>query len=332
MNLSLIIEQINAFNQDGVILASGSTPDYDDAIVKYQEAIHLARQYEVNPDYLAFSVANKGYAQRQKGEDRSLVLRLLETKLGKMPSLMSEWISKDSSRRESYAGRARLLEESALVRRYTPDAEVVQDLTYALSQINEAVSLYQRASDNAEVEIIPSGEVRSKLWRSYGITSAVATELARNEPSRKREYLGLASSFAQQELAARLMAGETEGFSLLNAYHTLGIVQTELVGEDKTVYDAAKVNLQQAKLLAERANLGLNISTLTFREAWLEYRRDQSDIFAITLLVQQVLDFQQVEAYRWNSGTKKALRQQMIVLGTHLGGQYQQEIDLLYKK
>jgi len=329
MDLLSCIDQINALNEEGVKLACGPSPDYDAALAKHHDAVILTKQQELNPDYRAFSVANEGYARRQKGEDRSAVLGLLENILGEMPSLMSGW--KSNGCRESYAGKARLLEEIALVRRYTPDTDIVADLTQALSELREAISLYQQAFDNAAgAEILSPEKVQDRLWRTYGITSAVGTELFRNEPGRKREHLETANSYAQQELDARIAAGEKEGFPLMNAYHTLGVVQTELTGEDKIKYDAAKENLEMAMFLAEQAHLGLNISTLTFRKAWLEYRRDPTDISAITPLVQQVLDFQKVDTHRWNGGTMKALRQQMEELATHLGGQCQQEISTLY--
>ncbi len=145
-----LINSVNAFNDEGIRLASGPSPDYDAAMAKHRDAANLTQQQELNPDYLAFSVANEGYARRQKGEDRNAVLGSLENLIGEMPTLVSIWISKDDAfRQESYAGKARLLEEAALVRRYTPSTEVVQDLTMALSQLRDAVSLYQRAFDNA---------------------------------------------------------------------------------------------------------------------------------------------------------------------------------------
>ncbi len=330
MELSEVIERINAFNEQGVKLAMNSPPDYNESIKLHHTAADLAREHDVTPDYQAFSVANEIYARRRKGEEREIVLSLLENILTGMPSSMASWISGDPSRKESHAGKARLLEEAALVRRYTPSSEIATDLAHALSQLSEAVSLYQQAVENGPAEILSKEKIESRLWRTYGITAAVASELARNEPSRKKEHLQTAISYAQKELDARLTAGEREGFPLMNAYHTLGVVQTELTGEDKTKYSAAKTNLLQAKQLAIRADLGINISTLTFREAWLEYRRDKNDTSAITHLIQQVLDFQQMNTHCWDKGTKNALRQQMMELGTHLGGQYEREIRILY--
>ncbi len=334
MDISEVIGRINALNDRGVQLAMASPSDYERAyeraIVQHHLAADLAREHSINPDYLALSVANEGYARRRKGEEREIILGLLENILIGMPSSMASWVSGDSSRRDSYAGRARLLEEEALVRRYTPHAEIVPDLTEAFSQLEEAVSLYQQAVGNAPVEVLSPEKLESRLWRTYGIASAVATELARREPDKKAEYLLTASSYAQQELDARLRAGETEGFSLLNAYHTLGVAQSELAVGDQKKYESAKANLQQARQLAVQAGIGITISTLTFREAWLEYRKNKDDLPAISTLLQPVLDFQKMPTHRWDGGTKNALRPQMMELAAHLGGEHQKGIELLY--
>ncbi len=343
MDLTQLIEQINSLNGEGIKSACGSPPDYDQAQILHQKAVDLARgNQELNPDYLAFSVANVGYARRRRGDSRAEVLGLLESTLQSTISSMLIWAkAEESSRQKSYAGRARLLEEIGLVRRYAPDQEDVgKDLKVALSNLEEAVQLYDQAilnltsSPEADTgaEIISLKQLQNRKLRSIGVASTIAAEISRVVPTDEiTGYQKKAVQYAHDELSSRLSLGEESGFNLANAYHTLGVAQSELVSGQNEFYSPAKENFHQAEELSIASGDPMTVSVLSFREAWLEYKRDHSDSESIRPHLALVLEYQKSEKTYWNKAVRLAIRPQMQILATAVGGAEQSDIESWYK-
>lgn len=327
MELTDRINYINTFNQEGIALTMQAPPRYDEALAKHQEAAQLALDENLNPDYRAFSTANIGYALRRKGEPREEVVDLLVNTFVETVSRMQTWTAADSSRQDSYAGSARLLEELALARKHAQATK--EELLVARSDLDMAIDFYKGAQKNTGAEIIPVPQLNSRLWRTLGVASTVATDLAKHAPRERRTYLNEAVSYAQQELDARLEAGE-KSFNLANAYHTLAVAQTELANRDKEMYLAAKENLQLAKSNAQAAGNQMAFSVMTMREAWLEYKRSPLNKKAIGNLVQTVLEQQQQELMRWDKSVKAGVQPKMLKLAEHLGGACQEQILNLY--
>ena len=329
-----LIERITDLNNNGIKFACASPPDYDCAFALHQEAAGLAQSNpELNPDYLAFSIANIGYARRRRGDPRKEVKGLLEDTLNTTIAFMSLWANADGSRRETKAGRARLLEEIGLVRRYSPDqGDLSGDLKTALNNLEDAVRLYASAISQPEAEIISLDKLQSRKLRCIGVASTIATEISRVVPEAKiTPYLEMAVSYAQDELSGRLQAGEQSGFNLANAYHTLGVAQSELAGEKKDYYDSAKENFSLARQLSQEAGDPMTVSVLSFREAWLEYKKDYSGTESIRPHLALVLEYQKDEKTYWNSAVRKAIQPQMQLLAAAVGGAEQAEIEGWYK-
>lgn len=333
-----LIERINGLNTDGIKFTCASPPDYDCAFALHREAAYLAKSSpRLHPDYLAFSVANIGYARRKRGDPRREVLSLLENTLQATISSQSGRISAGDSlgaahAGEAYAGRARLLEEIGLVRRYAPDSEDLSgDLKTALGNLEEAVRLYGSAISQPEAEIISLEKLKSRRLRCIGVASTIATEISRSVPTEEiTHYLEMAVSYAQDELSGRLQAGEQGGFNLANAYHTLGVAQSELASEGN-YYDLAKENFRLARQFSREAGDAMTVSVLSFREAWLEYKRDPLDSESIRPHLVSVLGDQRPEKTYWNSAVRMAIQTQMHLLAAAVGGAEQSAIDSWYK-
>jgi len=329
MEISDLVNKINVLNEEGIKLTMQAPPRYDEALAKHQEAVQLSSDKNLNPDYHAFSTANVAYAIRRKAEPQEKVLKLLDDAFQENMAAMGDWAAADSSRQESYAGTARLLEEMTIVLRTSPKA-TKDDLMVARGNVHMAVDLYESAVGNAPAEIITLPQLNSRLWRTLGVASTVATDLSKYFPHERKVYLKEAIVYAQQELDVRTAAGEKNGSPLANAYHTLGVAQTELANRDKNMYLAAKDNLQLGRQHAHDAGQLMSVSVMTFREAWLEYKRSPLNKKTIGNLVQIVVNQQSLEKMRWDNGVKNSLRARMTKLGAHLGGIYQQQIMQMY--
>ena len=325
METSQLETRINTLNQEGIALTMQAPPRYDDALIKHTEALQIAREGKLNPDYRAFSSANIAYALRRKAEPRETVLKLLDDSFQENLTSMKTWAA--DSRQESYAGTARLLEEMTLVHK---SSNATDGLTVARGNIHMAIDLYLVAAGNVPAEIITLPQINSRLWRTLGVASTVATDLSKHFPRERKAYLREAVSYAQQELDARLSAGETSGRDVANAYHTVAAAQTELASRDKNMYLAAKENLQRGKQLALDAGYLMPFSVMSLREAWLEYKRSPLNKKVIGNLVQTVLDQQQQESMHWDKAVKNGLHPKMMKLAECLGGVYQAQINELY--
>src|SRR3989344_8420645 len=107
-----LIERITDLNNNGIKFACASPPDYDCAFALHQEAAGLAQSNpELNPDYLAFSIANIGYARRRRGDPRKEVKGLLEDTFNTNIAFLSLLANADGSRRGGTTNKGPVLEE-----------------------------------------------------------------------------------------------------------------------------------------------------------------------------------------------------------------------------
>ena len=323
MKTATLIDKINALNAEGVRL-SGSAAGYNDAFTRHSEALTLALAGidvgGIEPDYATVSAANLAYIFRRRDNDPQTALGLL--------SYFFECF--DSA---TFFGGARILEELALIRHYHPRAgSIVNDLKLGYQEINDAIENYTRAlENNGETfpEIVDKPTIQNRLLRSMGIASAISTTLATKVESSDQEFYQRESiTWAQREVDGRLKAGETAGSALGGAYHTLGVAQTELADIDVAMYDAAKSNLLRAQELA--AERPMVQSVLRLRLAWLNYRAKPEETRDETReLLDAVLQDQDTPA-RWDAGVHQALRDQLTILGAHLGEGYTTRITNMY--
>ncbi|MBI2130009.1 hypothetical protein HYU07_07325 [Candidatus Woesearchaeota archaeon] len=314
MALSDIIKDIERLNKEGIKLTFSSLPNrYDLAIHKHREAANIAINTNINPDHYAVSVANMAFALRHRDNDGKGVLRLLEEVLDKI------------NVNKSYFGTARVLEEKGLVIRHDKE-RTVETLKDGLVVIEECLSFYERALTNSKNEIAKEEVIRNRLFRTLGIASTIASEIA-SKHKRLKAYNKCAVSYANEELEMRLENGETKGQDLVNAYHTVGAAITEIVsGKTKLYYDAKK-NLTKAQEIAENP---LVRSVLNLRFGWLEYKAGPGNMKLIKMHVDAVLADQDKNATKWTSAVKDVLKDKMFALGRRLGKDYIEKIQNMY--
>lgn len=318
-------------NQEGIILTDARKPGcYDEAIKLHEEAINLTEKHrtEINPDYKSFSEANKAYALRHKDNDRNTTMPLLKSALKE-----TEEAFKTGKFDETFFGCARLLEEMGLVIRYSPlETDSISDLDECVKILKTSVVLYGNAFENAEKEIIDKDFIYDHLCRTTGIISTVASELAEKTMGGERKsYLEMSVDYAEKELNSRIDNGESDGFGLLNAYHTLAAAQTEMIDEHSTLYDEAVSNLNEAKKLAENLVSGMTSSVLDFRFAWLEYKSFPENNDVMRNYLDCVISKQKDENSKWNKAVRDALEDKMFVLAKHLGSEYVDKISSMYR-
>lgn len=320
-----IVNDINRLNAEGIRLAIEVEPhDFDGAIAKHIEAAALAENSaeKINPDYYAFSIANRAYAERHKTNDRTRVWSLLEEAIAKTQSAFRR------RTHQTYSGTARLLEEMALVIRCNPtEDDYFEELRDALNLIKRSEELYKQAQRNRR-EIVKDEFVRDRYYRAKGISAMIITLIAeRTEDKPKRnQLLTLALDYAQKELSFRLKSGETMSIPLSNAYHTLAVVQSEFA-RDQAMYDEANRNLAEAERLDGSPHLS---SILKLRRAWLEYRRGGNNKSVIQEFFQNVLDDQNKREARWSPAELADSRYKFFELGNLFTEQYLGRVKALF--
>ena len=321
------IKNINQLNQEGVELTDSGKPNrYSLSMEKHILASALARNNpkdieNINPDYFGNSEANIAYDLRQMGQDRNFVLSFLENTLKTTENeFKSDKFTKSDF--ETFFGRARILEEMALVIRYKPLNDA--DLKGGIKIAKKSLDLYKKALDNFEYEIFNEEVIEDRLLRTTGIVSTLFLDLAQKcKGKEKEDYQKQSIIYADKELESRLDNGEKAGFNLMNAYHTSGAARAELVGKDRLMYKKAKDNLELAKDLAKKEKMQMELSVLTFELAWLEYRknpkREKGEHYEkIGHYFHKVLDQQKTPA-KWNPAVKDKLKERMFTLGNYLG-------------
>ncbi|MCK5063265.1 MAG: hypothetical protein KAR23_05005 [Candidatus Aenigmarchaeota archaeon] len=322
--IDALINQINKLNLEGKELSmSDDRNNLTEAIEKHKEAVLLADSRDISPDYLAYSQANAAYALRQRDNDKDLINVLENT-------LDDTNIAFDTNRYdETFFGRGFLLEEAGLVKRFNLSKDnPVSDLKEGLDYIEKSLELYEKASVNAENEIVDASVIYDKLFRTTGIASTISSDLSKITDGEEREkYLDLSVEYAQKEVDSRLEIGETEGRNLANAYHTLGSAKTELVDMQPELYESAKQDIYTAKKLVTS---GLVQSVLNFRLAWLEYKYNPENVSVIEEYVDKVISDQEEVSKTWGPTVKAKLKEDMYTLGEHLGGDYTSRIDGMF--
>lgn len=321
-----ITEEIDLLNEAGIELACVLQPhNFELAIRLHNRAAAKSKEAgaELNPDYYAFSIANKIYAERHKFNDRRNALSLLEKTLKETDDAFS------GREHKTFFGRARLFEEMALVIRYAPDEkEFVSDMEIALQYIGGSMRLYAQAIDNQD-EIVSPESIRNRLHRVTGIAAILNMVMAERTDGEKRNgYLTDAMKFAQSELDLRLKAGEGSGFDLANSYHTVAVVQSEYA-RDHIMYEKAKQNLLKAMELDKRPE---SLSVLLLRFAWLEYRSGRDSRTVIQNYFESVLDDQNDPKAKWSEADLAGSRGKFFELGKYLGGTYIEKVEALFRK
>lgn len=316
-----LFERIAKLNEEGVTLATKR--EYDDAEARHVEALEVATLAAAHvADHQMVSVANLAFIYRRRDADRRKAEDLLRSVV--------------FSGSKTFFGRGRLFEEIALVLKYLPGtgAQRLNDFGVALENAEEAIDNYKHARDNTLPEIVDKDTIEDRLLRTTGIASTIATEVARlvsgDRRDRHLQYLGKAVEYAQQEVEGRLARGEIITAPLANAYHTLGVAQTELAKGDEEMYAAAKGNISRAFKLSPEDPMLLTV--LTFRFAWLEYTvHPDSEKETIGIYVDKVLEEQgPMGEGRWDAGVKATLKDQMLTLGKHVGPPLQERVETFY--
>lgn len=316
-----LFERIARLNQNGVFAVDGG--NYDDAEQQHIEALEIATLAVAHAaDHQAVSVANLAFIYRRRDADRWKAEDRLRSVQNVFPS-------------KTLFGQARWNEEYALVLKYLAGKEPKQkldDLTKALILARRAVEFYANARDNDTPEIVDRDTIENRLLRTTGIASTIAAELARiTEGDTRTSYQNDAITYAQQEVDGRVKRRETSGDALANAYHTLGVAQTEMAKGDERGYIDAKLNFGRAQRLAlEEGNLLVD-SVINFRLAWLEYVANPENRTGIEGYGSKVLDGQEPdEPGRWDAGVKATLKEQMLTLGRHVGPPLQERVEAFY--
>jgi hypothetical protein len=327
-NLEKRIVEINALNQQGI--AEVMRGEVDASVETHKRAAGLAKGIEgLNPDYYALSLANLLYSRRKKKDAFSELLEIISEGLQ---------ATKDNPYGTTF-GRARVMEEWALVLRYYADdspAPINSLLNAALILENEAIPLYEKAL-KTDGEIVSRDEIRTKrLWRTIGVVSTLYADAAEIAKSSERleafaELTGKAVAFANDELYARLDAGEREGDALVNAYLTVGVAQSKLVrvGEeaDELAYFSAKENLEKALTTKgyETSRQWIDV-VINLELAQLEYEHDPKNITAISGRFDLVLDNLQTSINQANPAGLEGIRDRLFDLAHYLGSEYSQRL------
>lgn len=298
-SLEQLTTQITTLRERGIALTDEQR--YDEALALHQQATAIAERgvaQGLNPDWFALSSADEAYAIRQRTNNTERCRALLDKALLAVVENTTAF------------GRGRTLEEAALTYRYAEqvDGQAGNRLHDAAVLGGKAMEQYETALANEAAqegtEILPHSAIQNRLFRTIGVTAAAYAELASTEPDRALASIRSAAGLAEREVALREQNGETEGFPLMNAYHTLGAVQTERLRHTGRGYDAAQSALARAQALAH--DHPRPRAVLHLRRAALEYTRDEKDVDSITPHVDRFL--QEAPVLAENKGVLDALK------------------------
>ncbi|MBU0472334.1 MAG: hypothetical protein KKF65_06920 [Nanoarchaeota archaeon] len=325
MELKEIVDEVMSLNKDGIALCERGK--YKDALIEFKEAaiMSLFLRHK-SPDYWAFSVANQAYCIRRGENDKQTALELLSDALDRTHLMLLE-----TKIPRTFFGKARLNEELGLVLRYSPDPQNIElDLRQSLFFTERSLNLYKitlnkpskRSSYNPTLEIIPKEFLQEKYFRlhgMFGIASLLLSE-AVDDIAERLILKSQAEVYASKELEMRLEFGEEDGFGLVNAYHTSGIVQTET---DK--FEAAKENLLKAEELVKKEKLPMVASVIRFNKLWLTYKQGlNNDILKEQLDV--IVHDQHVEGSKWDKGVRDYYSQRILEVANRVNSQYGAEV------
>lgn len=324
ITLTEIIDLINTLNRQGVALTNNPAT-YDEAFAMHQAALTLTQAHAgiLNPDYQALTRANMAYILRRRDNDREQALDILTT--------AEDILHESSEENTTFFGKGRVWEEKGVILKYNPRPGVYQkaDLETSAQCLEEAIRMYEHALENLHPEIVTTTVIKDRKLRTLGLIAVTATELARQSLDEKdrKNYVQKAVLYALQEVREREALGETNSLNLANAYHTLGVAQTESGEFHPELYFQAQENLHHASSVETRPMVR---SVLNFRLAWLQYRSSPAEKDAVAVLMRQVLDDQEHTASHWDAGVRNALQPQMEELATYLGGEIEVGICRMY--
>jgi hypothetical protein len=241
---------------------------------------------------------------------------------------------------QSYFGRARLLEELALVKRYDAN-KTINSLEEGIKICEESIMLYDKAICNAlkdeDNEMVARTDAIGRMLRVIGIKSTIAMGIYHksSDPEKRSEYLFRAVEYADLELSLRNKNSEVyyDIPGLMNAHHTLGVARTEMAAEMKERngyhYMSARENLDTAQKYAKELNQQMVSSVIDFRLAWLEYKAGIRNSMLCGLM-DKVIASQQNPAAAWSKAVKDALKDKMFELGNYLGEEIRSGVEQMY--
>lgn len=320
MVLDDIIKEINALNNEVIRLSVPET--YEKALSLSEKQIQLCTnaipsEVRLNSDYLSLALVNKAFLMRRyKGDEKSALELIAEAKDA----------AKDNT---TSFGKARVLEEEALTIRYfasnseNPNDERIK----AINLTRKAVLLYEAALRNSN-EIVNKDIIKNKIYRNIGIVAATASDIyvSTDDQILKDESQKLSIDYAKEELKKRKENRETKGHDLMNAYHTLGVALTTASENNDKVYKQAKSALNKARILNEDS---LVDTVLDYEMAMLEFIHNKEHKENIGSYM--VSFFEKSSILTMDLGVKKILKNNVILLSSYLGGDFEKHARQLYQ-
>ncbi|MBI4439783.1 tetratricopeptide repeat protein [Candidatus Woesearchaeota archaeon] len=292
--------------------------DFDGAFLIHGVAVFLSRRgvaEGINPDYLAFSLANRAYSERQLGRYDVSLDTLEEALLCVEKSTTS-------------FGRGRVLEEMALVHRYR-GVDKEKDLEIALPLAEKAIEAYEKGlSARADGEIVDRKEIYDRFCRVTGIAGMIYAELGRLKSGEEKQVLlKKGAEYAFKEVWLRKIGGIDKGEAYSNACHSAGAALTESVGQDTVdEYHKAKDCLLEAGVDASEATKAV----LKLRLAWLEYKHaDPSHESEMRNLFDTFMS-DPIVGTKGFKGVRDALRVQVETLSKQFGEPYLSQAEKFY--
>ncbi|MBN1645409.1 hypothetical protein JW868_00040 [Candidatus Woesearchaeota archaeon] len=289
-DLGSLTARIIELNLTGIEISRNKSQE-GEARRLYRQAQAIANDTRgLNPDLLAWSFINEADLVRYYGGGASSARAEAESLLG-IAAQVLRLNAEDVGGSRFGVGRLRL--EEALLYSQGPridDSEVTvrNDMIIAMDSVEQAIACFEDALEHPEREIFAGGDmferssvrlIQNHLLRSYGILAETGVRLADMQPEDADLYLRTALDYATLELWTRVEAGESSGYPLVNAYHTLSNVETAMVRiGHKDYYAGARQNLEKAIRLTR----GLQSdewrsamqSVLSYRMAFLEFSND----------------------------------------------------------
>ncbi len=217
MDNSKDIEQlVISLYQTGVNRSTAGS--FATARLAFGEALTLAKDYNLHPDYSRLPIAGTGYCDRQENA---------RPRAANVQSLIDAINLQDPSEVKRYFGKARLNLEIGLVHRFDPEKQVGEHAYVdAFAAHDVAVFGYGLALANAANEIVSEEKIHDQLYRAMQSRAAMSSEAASKLPSgdkKRTAYLDTAVSHARSMIVRREQDGEVGTWNLMDAYHTLAV-------------------------------------------------------------------------------------------------------------